>query len=142
MRALRSISQFGINYVVNSQTIAELDEAIAIAESSGAAEFLLLPEQPSSRGTLGIDEASRERLGRWVEYYQGRVRLSVSEGGAIGLPVCDPLAAESGLSAYAHIDASGVLKRSSFDVAGVGIEGGSVLHALAVLNAVNQGNRP
>ncbi len=42
---VREIAPFGINYVVNALTFAELDAAADIAAEWGASEFLLLPEQ-------------------------------------------------------------------------------------------------
>ena len=59
--------------------------------------------------------------------------LAVSEEGAAGLPVCNPLSDESELHAFAHIDASGVLKRSSFDDQGVSIGAAGIMVALEEL---------
>jgi MoaA/NifB/PqqE/SkfB family radical SAM enzyme len=133
LRVIRDVAPFGINFVVNALTLQDLDAAVTLAGNQGAAELLLLPEQPV-RGRGGIDATTTEALQRWVRSYQGEVRLSVSEAGACGLPTCDPLPGERGLRAYAHIDASGVLKRSSYDSVGVHIGPEGVMRTLQTLS--------
>ena len=132
LEALRLLAPFGINFVVNAHTLPHLDAAAQLAAVVGAAEFLLLPEQPV-RGRGGIDGASVHALRDWVIRYRGVVPLTVSEAGSDGLPTCNPLAGEIGLRSYAHIDASGVLKRSSFDSEGVAIGNDGPMHALHAL---------
>lgn len=132
LEIVRAISPIGINYVVNARTLPDLDCAITIASKVGAVEFLLLPEQPTHQ-TAGIDEATALALRTWVTSYSGLVPLRISESGAAGMPVYDPLSLESGLSGYAHIDASGVVKRTSFDTEGVAIGTQSVAAALSQL---------
>ncbi len=129
---VRQLAPFGINYVVNSQTVSDLDEAVAFAAKQGAVEFLLLPEQPV-RGTGGIKRQTADHLSVWVNVYDGPVRLAVSENGAAEMPTCDPLVAEGGLSSYAHINAQGMLKRSSYDELGVSIGSDGILKSLAIL---------
>jgi len=130
--AVRSIARFGLNVVVNRATVFDLDAVATMAAVVGATELLLLPEQPV-RGRGGIDAQSRDRLTRWVVAYNGPVPLAVSEAGASGLPTCDPFPQETGLRAYAHIDASGMLKRTSFTDAGVPVGGRAVMCALEEL---------
>jgi MoaA/NifB/PqqE/SkfB family radical SAM enzyme len=132
LKAIRSLAPFGINYVVNAQTLPDLDSAVALAAEMGAREFLLLPEQ-AVHGTGGIDSCSASSLRQWVRRYRGRLPLSISEASAEGFPTCNPLVAETGLRAYAHIDASGVLKRSSYDSWGVFIGADGVMSALTKL---------
>jgi hypothetical protein len=79
-------------------------------------------------------------LRQWVHGYVGPLRLAVSSGGADGLPVADPLPLETGLRAYAHIDATGTLKRTSFDADGVVVGPDGIVSALQVLKAL--GTRP
>ena len=109
--ALRCIVPFGINFLVNSRTIGDLDAVVQIAENLGASEILLLPEEPVGRGH-GIDNISTTLLQNWVNEYYGSVNLVISEGRSEGLPICNPLVAEKGLAAFAHIDASGLLKEN------------------------------
>jgi hypothetical protein len=48
LAAVRAAAPFGINYLVNEDTVSELDTAVAFAEEAGASEFLLLPEHPQT----------------------------------------------------------------------------------------------
>jgi hypothetical protein len=50
------------------------------------------------------------------------------------------LVEETGIRAYAHIDASGVLKQSSYDETGVHIGAGGVMQALKTLKLTIGGN--
>jgi MoaA/NifB/PqqE/SkfB family radical SAM enzyme len=134
LEVIRHVAPFGINFVVNSRTIPDLDAAARLAASIRAADILLLPEV-RTRTATGIDEHTSIALLRWATRYRGPVPLNVSETGADGLPVCDPLAAETGLRAYAHIDASGVLKRCSYDSNGVSIGLAGFLRSLDALIA-------
>ncbi len=129
---LKGLAPFGINYVVNAQTFRDLDAATALAAEVGAAEFLLLPEQPVGDRD-GIDPNTARALQVWVRDYRGRVRLAVSERGAEDMPTCNPFAAEAGLRAYAHIDAHGVLKETSYSHTGVAIGRTGVIAALQQL---------
>lgn len=137
---LSTIVPFGINFVVNSKTIGDLNIAISLAAEFGAAEFLLLPEQPIGRAK-GIDDNTLSMLQDWVNKYRGNVPLAISEGHADGFPTCNPLNAETGLAAFAHIDASGILKRTSYDTDGIQITQNGVIAALHKLNVNNQGVR-
>jgi MoaA/NifB/PqqE/SkfB family radical SAM enzyme len=130
--AVREFSPFGINFVVNSDTLSDLDAAVAIASDAGAREFLLLPERPV-RGRGGIDTHTRCALARWITHYRGDLRLAVSQSDAFDLPVVDPFALEQGLRAYAHIDASAAIRSSSYSPLGVPIAAGGVVAALIQL---------
>lgn len=133
LQTIRSVGRFGINYVVNASTLPELDLAINVARDNGAVEFLLLLEQPV-RGKGGIDRQTLNEIRSWLDEYDGTLPLAISEAGAAALSLCDPLGAESGLRSYAHIDARGTLKRSSYDASGVVIDSDGVLKALQLLS--------
>lgn len=137
LEAVRSLAPFGINFIVNADTLPDLDDAAKLAAGYGAAELLLLPEQPV-RGRGGIDGRTVRAFRDWVARYRGTVPLTVSEAGSDGLPTCNPVAEESGLRAYAHIDASGQIKRSSFDSEGVQIKSDGVIVALKSLTKRQQ----
>lgn len=118
MELLKDSIPFGINYVVNRQSVADLNDAINLAESYGAQEFLLLPEVPVGLGKQ-IDVETLSALKDKITKYQGNLRLSISSdykdfvGAIIGLEK------ESSWKSFSHIDASGTLKLSSFDQSGV-----------------------
>ncbi len=129
LEQIRTISPFGINVVVNERTLPDLDDVARIAADVGACELLLLP-QVAVRRVPGIASHALQDLRRWVESYKGPLRLSINEASADGFPICDPLVEERGLRAYAHIDAMGVVKPSSYHDSGVPIGEGGVLEAL------------
>lgn len=129
LRDVRSISRFGVNVVVNEHTLPELDEVARVSADAGACELLLLPQMPV-RSVLAASADTLQQLRRWVDGYKGPLKLCINESSAEGFPTCDPLVQEHGLRAYAHIDAMGVLKPSSYSDIGVQLSDGSVLHAL------------
>jgi sulfatase maturation enzyme AslB (radical SAM superfamily) len=129
IEAVAALSPFGINVVVNERTVSELDALSELAREVGASELLLLPQQATATAA-GLDGVVGQALRQWVCNYKGKVRLAVSEAGASGLPTCDPFPYERGLQAYAHIDASGMLRASSYAPAGAQIGEGGVLSAL------------
>lgn len=132
MESIAMLSPFGINVVVNERTVAELDAVAELAQTVGASELLLLPQQQTSV-VVGMNETTNLALQDWVSKYRGTVRLAVSEAGASGLPTCDPLPGERGLQAYAHIDASGMLRPSSYSTVGVKIGDSGPIAALKQL---------
>lgn len=129
MESIATLSPFGVNVVVNERTVAELDAISELAQEVGASELLLLPQQATTV-VASIDEVVGRALQDWVSNYSGKVRLAVSEAGAAGLPTCDPLPDERGLQAYAHIDASGMLRASSYSPVGAKIGDAGVLSVL------------
>lgn len=138
IESVSTLSPFGLNVVVNERTVAELDAMSELAQEVGASELLLLPQQATA-AVASIDGVVGKALRDWVSNYRGKVRLAVSEAGASGLPTCDPLPDEQGLQAYAHIDASGVLRASSYSPTGAKIGEAGVLSALKRLRNTFQG---
>lgn len=126
------VAPFGINFVVNANTINDLDEAVEIAESTGAQELLLLPEQ-SVKGAGGIDNNTLHSLKSWITEYRKPLRISISATNEASFSTCDPFSKERGLRAYAHIDADGKLKRSSYDLTGISIGDGTIMGTLQQL---------
>lgn len=127
---LARVLPFGINVVVNDRTIGELDALAELAHRFKATELLLLPQQATAAVGAGVSQEMAARLEQWVRSYVGSVRLAISEAGADGLPTCDPLPGEKELRAYAHIDASGMLRASSYASAAIPIDEAGVMDAL------------
>lgn len=132
LKTVATISSFGINFVVNERTLPDLGEAASLTAELGGCELLLLP-QVATRRCARADDATLRDLLHWVEGYRGSLRLCINEGSSDGFPTCDPLSTERGLCAYAHIDAAGVLKSTSFEDTGVRVGEGSVLSVLEEL---------
>jgi MoaA/NifB/PqqE/SkfB family radical SAM enzyme len=129
LKHVRSICSFGVNVVINERTLPDLDEAAIVAADAGACELLLLPQVPI-RGVPAIPPDILQGLRSWVESYRGPLKLCINEASADGFPTCDPLAEERGLHAYAHIDAMGVFKPSSYAETGVQLGEDGVLQAI------------
>ena len=137
LQLAREIAPFGVNYVVNAETIGDLDAAAAMAFELGAFELLLLPERPVGTNR-GIDISTMEILLDWINR-NGHYRLAISESPHLqGLPVVHPFSDEHSLIAYAHIDASGYLRTSSFSNEAVQIHS-SVMAAVSQLCAKTGG---
>ncbi len=135
IESIATLSPFGINVVVNQHTVEELEAMSELAEKVGASELLLLPQQATT-AVKSMDGAVSRVLQDWVCNYRGKVRLAVSEAGASGLPTCDPLPDEQGLRAYVHIDASSILRASSYSPVGSKIGNAGVLSALKRLGNI------
>jgi len=128
-----SISSFGINMVVGDDTLHQLDPVAAFAASCGAAELLLLPQQPVP-AKAGLTPAGAAQLAVWVRRYHGPLRLAISRlGTPDGLPLADPFSlAEDSLRAHAHVDAAGYLRSDAYSLERVVI-GDSILDAADAL---------
>lgn len=135
----RRLAPFGVNTVVNERNIHQLEEIARLAESSGACELLLLPQQ-STAAVVATSDATVARAAEWAHNYRGKLRLAVSEAAAAPFAVALPLSLETGLKAYAHIDAAGCLRENSFTTHAVRIGGAGVMSALAQLQAVGEGH--
>lgn len=119
----------GINCVVNADTVAELSAVASLAAEYDARELLLLPERATGRSS-GVGDEVLSRMEKWVRTYPGPVRLAVSEGVSGEVPVAVPLPQEFGLRSYAHIDASGTARPTSYSAVGERINEDGVMKAL------------
>lgn len=129
---LRSFAPIGINAVVNSDTVAELDDLVAFAADVGAEELLLLPEQPTARST-GISDYDSSKLVSWVRAARPPVRLAISRSGLEAcFPTAEPFQGENPLEAHMHVDASAVLRPDAYSSRGIPI-GRSILDAVSIL---------
>ncbi len=129
LREVRAISSFGVNVVVNDHTVPELDEVAHVAADAGACELLLLPQVPVRR-VLAASIDTLQRLRNWVKCYKGPLKLCINESSAEGFQTCDPMTRERGLRAFAHIDATGIVRPSSYSETGVQLKECGVIHAL------------
>nr|WP_240929307.1 radical SAM protein [Streptomyces coryli] len=125
--------RFGINCVVNDSTLADLDRVADLAASTGAAELLLLAERPG-RGHPGSSRPHvTAALHQWIASYHGPVALTIGEGDTGSLLTAQPLPGEMELRAYAHIDAAGTLRRTSYHAAGEPVDDRGIIAALSRL---------
>lgn len=127
----------GVNFVVNSDTLPDLPEAVEIAERYGVRELLLLPEQKTYQRP-GVTRETLEALKTWVEGYRGPIPLAMSEADASGFPACRPLVKEAPLDAFVHINAFGELLTSSYRKNGVALGNSTFLAAYQALRKREQ----
>lgn len=118
--------KFGINYVVNSETINELEKAIELSEQLNCSEFLILPEVKTINRN-GVSEVELEKIKEIIEISRTKMRLAISRDFSDTFGICDKI---GGRNSYAHITADAVLKINSYDNCGVDILGNNVMTAL------------
>jgi len=121
LETIRATAPFGINYLINDETIHELPSAADFVVERGAMELLLLPEVPQN-GRNAPSERTIDALNGWMLDNWANYPLRSSSMYADRLTA--PVAAISDGRRYMdflHIDASGVLKGCAFDSDGVQI---------------------
>lgn len=126
---LKSVCGFGLNFLVNSETICAIDDVVEFAEKMGAAELLLLPQQKTTIVNK-IDVNTEYMLKKWVKTYTGTLKLSINESSAMGYDVCQPKRIKNPIFSYAHIDATGLLKYNSYSTWGVPIAQNTISEAI------------
>ncbi|MET8558940.1 radical SAM protein [Streptomyces sp. NPDC004959] len=129
---LGSLAPFGINAVINADTVGELDDLAEFAVKVGASELLLLPEQPTAT-TPGIGTADAQRLVEWAATARAGVRLAISRTGLEAtLPTAEAVPGERPLDAHMHVDATGVLRPHAYAPTGLSV-GDSIMEAVQAL---------
>jgi MoaA/NifB/PqqE/SkfB family radical SAM enzyme len=132
LEIVATVAPFGLNVVVNDETVGELEAIASFAKSAGAVELLLLPEQ-AIRDRLGISESTSRRLREWVLGGTPGVRLAMSRAGVTeGMPLADPFPEDAPLEGHAHIDARGILRAHAFASEGVPVSS-SIMQSLEQL---------
>lgn len=130
--ALQSIAadfRWGVNTVVNEDTVGDLDAIAALGAEYGAAELLLLPQQPTTTARR-VQETTLRELENWIRGYSGPMTLTTSGDAEVGVPIAAALPREIGLRSYAHIDATGTIRKSSYAESGIPIKQDGVMAAL------------
>lgn len=130
--ALQSIAadfRWGINTVVNEDTVGDLDAIASLGAEYGAAELLLLPQQPTTTARR-VQETTLRELENWIRGYSGPMTLTTSGDAEVGVPIAAALPREIGLRSYAHIDATGTIRTSSYAGSGIPIKQDGVMAAL------------
>lgn len=129
---LGSLAPFGINAVINADTVGELDDLAEFADTVGASELLLLPEQ-STAATAGISDGDAQRLVEWAATARHGVRLAISRTGLeTALPTAEAIPGERPLDAHMHVDAAGVLRPHAYAPTGLSV-GSSMMEAVQAL---------
>lgn len=130
MELITSIAPFGVNYVLNADTLPELSEAVSYWEQFGATEFLILPEIDLSGN---FSKNIIENLKTFLSGYSGKLPLRINENCSTGMPIAQPFDDIDPLRAYAFVDARGRLKGTSYRHDGIDISGQSLIAALGTM---------
>jgi MoaA/NifB/PqqE/SkfB family radical SAM enzyme len=121
VRLLSKRLRFGINVVVNSDTLNELTPLATIAIQEGASQLLLLPETRSMQCTLTQSQA--KALEKWISDNSVKYPLAISSLASTRLDIPRLAIHDRGDDdrEFLHVDANSTLKRCSFDCVGVEI---------------------
>ena len=128
----KMIAPFGINYVLNVDTLHELEAAIECAQQLGASEFLILPE---INKTGASNSVHLRYLRDFLLEYKGDLPLRINQNCADGMPVANPFDDLDPLNAYAFVDARGFLRRTSYETGGVDISGSNIIKGLEIMRS-------
>jgi MoaA/NifB/PqqE/SkfB family radical SAM enzyme len=137
MALVRATARFGVNYVINRDTIDDLPRAADFVFLSGAEELLLLPETSSS-GEVTVDSETMAEVSDWARRNYSRCRLATSAH-AVALfdaPVLQTAGSTSQGHDFMHVDAFSKLKTCAFANLGISLDPcGSILEAIRLLRA-------
>lgn len=126
--------RFGINVVVNADTLGELDAIADYVFERGAQELLLLPEVgPDGVGLLEVGQQAQ--LNTWIEanYRHRRLAVSAPAAAAISSPLVPLTIPGFADRDFLHVDASGLLRVCAYNPASDGVAvapGSSLLEAI------------
>ena len=116
LKYLLGYYKIGINYLVDETTIEDLDEAFSMMKDFGVRELLLLPREPD------CPESVLSRLYEWIKRNKDRgILIEISSARKGNLPFLAPYREDDDSLDYAHIDAKGLLKESSFTDEGIAL---------------------
>lgn len=129
---IRATARFGINFVVNADTIGDLQAAADFAFANGAEELLLLPETAPG-GEVNLSHDLMERLSVWVQENYGRCRLATTAHGGVHIdaPMLMTTNPDHESFDFMHVDALANLKVSAFAANGINLRGeGSIIDSI------------
>ena len=132
--------RFGINVVVNADTLDELDTVADFAFGHGAQELLLLPEVGRDGVSL-LDREQQAKLNAWIEsnYRSRRLAISAPAAEAVSSPLAPLTIPGFADRDFLHVDASGLLRVCAYGPASQGIAvppGSSILDAIRRVRGV------
>jgi hypothetical protein len=137
---VRATARFGINYVVNDDTLGDLPGAAEFAFKSGAEELLLLPEIAAT-GNVSLSQPSIDRLSAFIQANYQRLRLATSShgGDCIDAPMLMRSDPTYETFDFAHIDARATLRPSAFSPVGITLKDeDDIVEAIGRLRALSE----
>lgn len=117
LKLLKGEIPFGLNIVINNQTIEDLDSFLTFAQDVGCEEILLLPQFNGK--TFCLTSLQWNQLETWIITNKSKMPLRIMESARkmMQLPVL--YSEDSYYRDYLYIDAKMVMKRNSFNSIGV-----------------------
>ena len=134
LRLIASNYRFGVNVVVNENTLPELDAIADFAFRHGAQELLLLPEVgPDARSVLSASD--HEALDHWVgrNYRDRRLAISATSAETIASPLLPLTVPGFADRDFMHVDASAVLRLCAY-----GGEGLHLTRNSSIIDSISQ----
>lgn len=120
MEIVRATSKFGVNIVINRDTLPELQDIVDFAVENGAREILLLPET-NKDGTINLNSDQLSILSTWVgrNFRTSRLATSAHTIDCFEAPCLMKSVPRYASFDFMHLDAFGTLKKSAFDRVGI-----------------------
>jgi len=116
IRQMEGLVPIGINTVVNTQTLGNLDELAVVVRDLGAVDWLLLPE--IKNGEFTLSDSEWHRLDNWISRSNDlNLRTTTNAKAHLNGPFLLDDAPED----YAHISANGDLRRCSYESTGISL---------------------
>jgi MoaA/NifB/PqqE/SkfB family radical SAM enzyme len=136
IRNIRRIEEqvpIGVNTVVNAQTLGRLDELAVMVRDLGAVDWLLLPE--IENGTFTLSDSEWRAPDNWIVAHADALNLRTTTNARPHLT--GPFLLDGAPQDYAHISASGYLRRCSYETGGISLrDQPSMLTALRELRVL------
>lgn len=132
LKLLKGEIPFGLNIVINNQTIEQLDSFITFAQDVGCEEILLLPQFNGS--AFCLTSSQWKQLEYWIIANKSKMPLRIMESARkmMRLPVL--FSEDSYYRDYLYIDAQMNMKRNSFDKIGVKLTADKLEEGLTLAN--------
>ena len=123
LKLVKATARFGINFVVNADTISDLPSAADFAFDSGAEQLLLLP-QTSTDGRITLSDRLMETLSAWIQANYQTYRLAISKHAIEFVDAPLLMAQNSKYESYEfmHVDALGHIRRTAFSTKGIALK--------------------
>jgi len=117
LKLLQGEIPFGINAVINNQTIEHLDSLLRFAINVGCEEILLLPQFNGSSFCLSSKQWTR--FENWIIANKSMMSLRIMERARKMMQIPVLFNEDSYYQDYLYIDTNLVMKRNSFETKGV-----------------------
>ena len=119
IQALDGAIPFGVNVVVSSGHVTQLQQVADLAISLGAYDLLIIPEHHG--GKIGLAEHESNEIDKFIAQYSSRCRLSATQGACAHLTAKFLETEHDDEFVFAHVSADRKLKPNSYAPDGIPI---------------------